>query len=146
MFTADGLDRPLYELAVLAELKNALRSGDMWIPGSRQFKDFEDYLLPPERFAILRDTPALPSAIDADGESYVSALLAHLEHKLREVDRLAGDGELPDAEISGELLKVTPGRLMIGVLDLEVVLNKRPGGKRLAGILAKKNLSFPAAA
>ena len=82
----------------------------MWIPGSRQFKDFEDYLLPPERFAMLRDTPALPLAIDADGESYVSARLALLEHKLREVDRLAGDGELPDAEISGELLKVTPLR------------------------------------
>ena len=110
VFTADGLDRPLYELAALTELKNALRSGDMWIPGSRQFKDFEDYLLPPERFAMLRDTPALPLAIDADGESYVSARLALLEHKLREVDRLAGDGALPDAEISGELLKVTPLR------------------------------------
>lgn len=110
VFTADGLDRPLYELAALTELKNALRSGDMWIPGSQQFKDFETYLLPPERFAILRDTPALPLAIDAHGESYVSARLALLEQKLREVDRLPGDGELPDAEISGDLLKVTPLR------------------------------------
>lgn len=108
--TADGLDRPLYEIAALTELKNALRSGDMWIPGSRQFKDFEGYLLPPERFAMLRDTPAFPSLIDGDGESYLKTRLALLEHKLRAVDRLAGDGELPDAELSGELLKVTPLR------------------------------------
>jgi hypothetical protein len=49
--TPDGLDRRFYELCVLTELKNALRSGDIWVQGSRQFKDFEDYLLPPQRFA-----------------------------------------------------------------------------------------------
>ena len=45
--TEDGLDRRFYELCVLSELKNSLRSGDIWVQGSRQFKDFEDYLLPP---------------------------------------------------------------------------------------------------
>lgn len=42
--TEDGLDRRFYELCVLSELKNSLRSGDIWVQGSRQFKDFEDYL------------------------------------------------------------------------------------------------------
>ena len=41
-----GIDRRFYELCALSELKNALRSGDVWVPGSRQFKDFEEYLLP----------------------------------------------------------------------------------------------------
>lgn len=41
-----GVDRRFYELCALSELKNALRSGDIWVQGSRQFKDFEDYLLP----------------------------------------------------------------------------------------------------
>ena len=45
------------------ELKNGLRAGDVWVPGSRQFKDFEEYLLRPERFAELRDTQALPVAL-----------------------------------------------------------------------------------
>ena len=44
--TDAGIDRSLYEMAVLAELRNSLRSGDVWVPGSRQFKDFEDYLPP----------------------------------------------------------------------------------------------------
>jgi hypothetical protein len=52
--TADGVDRRFYELCVLAELKNALRSGDIWVQGSRQFKDFEAYLVPPARFADQR--------------------------------------------------------------------------------------------
>ncbi len=38
---------PYYELCALSELKNALRSGNIWVQGSRQFKGFEDYLLPP---------------------------------------------------------------------------------------------------
>jgi hypothetical protein len=46
--TPDGLGRRYYELCVLSELKNALRSGDIWVQGSRQFKD---YLLPPLRNA-----------------------------------------------------------------------------------------------
>ena len=35
--TPEGLDRRFYELCVLSELKNALRSGDIWVQGSRQF-------------------------------------------------------------------------------------------------------------
>jgi hypothetical protein len=46
VFTTSDLDRRYYELCTLVELKNASRSGDVWVPGSRQFKDFEDYLLP----------------------------------------------------------------------------------------------------
>ena len=38
----------------MAELKNALRSGDIWVVGSRQFKDFDDYLLPAEKFETLK--------------------------------------------------------------------------------------------
>ena len=37
-------------ICVLAELRNALRSGNIWVQGSRQFKAFDEYLLPAERF------------------------------------------------------------------------------------------------
>jgi hypothetical protein len=40
-FTEQGIDRRFYELCVLSELKNRLRSGDVWVVGSRQFKDFD---------------------------------------------------------------------------------------------------------
>ena len=51
VMTNAGIDRRYYELCALSELKNALRSGDIWVQGSRQFKDFEDYLVPAEKFA-----------------------------------------------------------------------------------------------
>ena len=43
VLTDDGIDRRYYELCALSELKNALRSGDVWVQGSRQFKDFDEY-------------------------------------------------------------------------------------------------------
>ncbi len=51
VITPEGLDRKFYEICALSELKNALRSGDIWVKGSRQFRDFDDYLLPAEKFA-----------------------------------------------------------------------------------------------
>ena len=82
----DGIDRRFYELCALSELKNALRSGDVWVPGSRQFKDFEEYLLPQQRFTALCEANNLPLAIDTDGERYLRDRLALLKQKLHEVD------------------------------------------------------------
>ncbi len=108
VFTEDGLDRRFYELCVLSELKNALRSGDIWIPGSRQFKDFEGYLLPPEQFALQRDQQALHLAVDTDCERYLESRLAVLESAMVRVEQLAARDELPDAMIRDERLRLTP--------------------------------------
>jgi hypothetical protein len=81
VLTAAGVDRPLYELAALTELRNSLRSGDVWVPGSRQFKDFEDYLMPPGQFARAAATGSLGIAIDADGDQYLDQRLSALEAK-----------------------------------------------------------------
>lgn len=104
----DGIDRRFYELCAMAELKNALRSGDMWVPGSRQFKDFEDYLLPPTRFAAQQEAGELPLSIDTDGERYLLERLALLKSRLQELNRLAASGLLPEVEIADELLKIKP--------------------------------------
>ena len=85
-----------------------MRSGDVWVPGSRQFKDFEEYLLPQQRFTALCEANNLPLAIDADGERYLRDRLALLKQKLHAVERFAATGELPDAEITDELLKIKP--------------------------------------
>jgi TnpA family transposase len=109
VFAADGgINRRFYERCALAELKNALRAGDMWVPGSRQFKDFEDYVLPQAHCAVLRENGALPVAITPNGEHYLRDRLALLAEQLQEVDRLAASGTLPEAEIADELLKVKP--------------------------------------
>jgi len=107
--TSEGLDRRYYELCVLSELKNALRSGDIWVLGSRQFKDFEEYLLPADTVAALKRTNSLPLAVATDCEQYLSERILLLEQKLTAVNLRAAANELPDATITDAGgLKVTP--------------------------------------
>ena len=108
VFTDDGVDRRFYELCTLAELKNALRSGDIWVQGSRQFKDFDEYLLPAEKFASLRQSEALQLAVITDCEPYLRDRLLALEQQLEMVNRLAKADALPEAVITNSGLKITP--------------------------------------
>ena len=109
VLTDEGIDRRYYELCALSELKNALRSGDVCVQGSRQFKDFEDYLVPAGKFAAMKLASQLPLAVDTDCEQYLQSRLSLLEQQLATVNRLATANELPDAIITtGSGLKVTP--------------------------------------
>ncbi|MBF0393848.1 MAG: DUF4158 domain-containing protein [Alphaproteobacteria bacterium] len=54
VITDDGVDRPYWELCVLAELRDRLRAGDVWVVGSRQYRAFEEHLLSPALFAEMR--------------------------------------------------------------------------------------------
>jgi TnpA family transposase len=103
----DGLDRRFYELCVLSEVRNALRSGDLWVEGSRQFKNFEEYLLPEESFRSMR-SEGLPLAVETRCEAYLAERSKTLHESLTRVNRLAERGELPDASITDGVLKVTP--------------------------------------
>ncbi len=67
VITDDGIDRRFYELCALTELKNKLRAGDIWVAGSRQFKDFDAYLLEPSRFTELRGKQELALPIELRG-------------------------------------------------------------------------------
>jgi len=107
VFDGDNIDRRFYELCVLSEMKNALRSGDLWVKGSRQFKDFEDYLLPQEAF-VRAKAGGLPLPVEADGERYLTRRLDLLREELEKVNDLAARGELPDVSIANGVLKVTP--------------------------------------
>jgi TnpA family transposase len=106
--TDAGIDPRYYELCALSELKNALRSGDVWVQGSRQFKDFEEYLVPNERFISLKQSNELPLAIETDCYKYLHDRILLLEQQLTVTNRLASSNDLPDAIITESGLKVTP--------------------------------------
>lgn len=107
VFEGEEIDRRFYELCVLSEMRNALRSGDLWVAGSRQFRDFEEYLLPAETFAAMK-RGGLPLAIDAGCQTYLDRRGARLHETLVTVNGLAERGELPDASLADGVLKVTP--------------------------------------
>lgn len=102
-----GIERRFYELCVLSEMKNSLRSGDLWVSGSRQFKDFEEYLLSPHAFNELK-AGGLPLPVEPDGERYLKRRLDLLREELTKVNALADQGALPDATCSKGVLRVTP--------------------------------------
>ncbi len=107
VITPEGLDRKFYEICALSELKNALRSGDIWVKGSRQFRDFDDYLLPAEKFAALKREQALPPrstrTATSTGRAFAAAGRA-VGHR----HPPAKDNELPDAILTESGLKITP--------------------------------------
>ena len=108
IFTDAGIDRRYYELCALSELKNALRSGDIWVEGSRQFKNFNEYLVPAQKFAALKEAEELPLAIDSNCERYLQTRLDALHAQLKLVDELAAANDLPDVVITDSGLKITP--------------------------------------
>lgn len=107
VFTSDGLDRRFYETCVLSELGKSLRAGDLSVAGSRRYRDFDDYLLPAETYAVMR-TAGLPLAIEIDSEKYLSQRIELLHAEFQRVDRLAQTNELPEASVSKGVLKITP--------------------------------------
>lgn len=108
VMTDTGIDRRYYELCALSEMKNALRSGDIWVQGSRQFKDFEDYLVPRANFASLKQASDLPLAVATDCDQYLHDRLTLLETQLATVNRMTLANELPDAIITESGLKIRP--------------------------------------
>lgn len=109
VFNEDGVNRRYYELCVLSELKNSLRSGDIWVQGSRQFRDFEDYLLPLRQFATQRDEHELGLSVETNCDRYLDARLEILQKQLSTVEGLARVNNLPEAIITSTgQLKITP--------------------------------------
>lgn len=108
VFSDEGIDRRYYELCALSELKNALRSGDIWVQGSRQFKDFDEYLVPADKFSALKQFGTLPLAVATDCDQYLHDRLLLLEQQLATVNRMAQANDLPDAIVTETGLKITP--------------------------------------
>ena len=74
-----------------------LRAGDIWVEGSRAFRAFDDFLLPPAAFAAKRKDDELGFAVPDRFEAWRDERLETLERRLREVATLAFAGKLPEA-------------------------------------------------
>lgn len=50
----DGFNRRYYELCLLWQMREALRSGNLWVTGSRRYNNPEGYLIPADTWTELR--------------------------------------------------------------------------------------------
>jgi hypothetical protein len=108
VLTDDGIDRHYYELCALSELRNGLRSGDIWVEGSHQYREFEDYLLPTKDWQELRTTGLPPVAVPLDAAKYLSERKALLHEQLTRVGQLLKENALPDVRIDKNKVRITP--------------------------------------
>ena len=108
--TGGKVDRRAWEVCVLSELRDRLRAGDVWVRGSRRYRNFEDCLLPKPTFAALRAEGPLPVGVEEDVESHLATKRDALAAAMADVAVLAKAGQLPDAVLDETGLRITPLR------------------------------------
>jgi TnpA family transposase len=108
--TGATLDRRAYEVAAMMTLRDRLRSGDIWVEGSRAFRAFDDFLLPPQAFAARRRESELGLAVPNVFDEWRTERVGLLGTRLREIDALAAAGKLTEAVITAEGLSISPIR------------------------------------
>jgi TnpA family transposase len=106
--TGGKVDRRAWEVCVLSELRDRLRAGDVWVRGSRRYRNFEDYLLPKPTFVALRAGGPLPVGVKEDVERHLSARRDAFAATMEDVAVLAKAGQLPDAVLDETGLRITP--------------------------------------
>ena len=84
----------------MAELKNSLRSGDISVVGSRQFRDFKEYLLPRTEFDRRFRESNLHVSVSTSPANYLEEHVARLREALDDTDALARTGDMPDVELN----------------------------------------------
>jgi hypothetical protein len=85
VFEEKGINRKYYELCALSELRDSLRSGDIWVKGSRQFKNFDDYLIFPSQWDTLKKNNQVPiaSTVELDFHKFIESKRQLLDQQLK---------------------------------------------------------------
>lgn len=87
VFDDEGnINRQYYEMAALTELKNYIRSGDVWVEGSRLHKDFEEYLVSKDDWDRAKVT-GTNIAVDVNFEQYIQERYDVLNTKLQWISK-----------------------------------------------------------
>lgn len=138
LYNKDGsINRRYYEIATLTELKNKIRSGDVSVEGSKNFKDFEDYLIPHNEWYIAKQS-GTKLAVSLNIEEYINERTETLNSKLNwfskniknlngvtienskiHINKLEKETPLEALQLSQKLYKMLP-RVKLSDLLLEV--------------------------
>ncbi|QWK81239.1 Tn3 family transposase [Ochrobactrum sp. BTU1] len=109
VLTADKSDRRrLYEIATLAELRDRLRSGDIWVEGSRAFRPIDEHLMPRPAFDALKQQDKLGLGVQRDGVAYLTEMRQMLDFNLKRLAHRARNGKLEGVRLEDGKLIVTP--------------------------------------
>ncbi|MFC9655384.1 Tn3 family transposase [Bacillus subtilis] len=83
LYEDDGttINRHYYEMAVLTELREHVRAGDVSIVGSRQYRDFEEYLFSEDTWNKTKENTRL--SVSLSFEDYITERTSSLNERLK---------------------------------------------------------------
>jgi TnpA family transposase len=108
VFTENGIDRCYYELCALSELSWGLKSGDVWVCGSRRYRKFDHYLMESAAWAQRKEKLLAQAEPSLDGEAYLQGRTELLDQQLQKVAALMRQHLLPEARLEGTRLVLSP--------------------------------------
>lgn len=94
-------DARQWEVAVLFTIRDALRSRDIWVTGSRKYQDTRNQLLP---VAQARECLSLPIPLHV--EEWISERKNMLDQHMKAVNRMIRNGTLPNSVIENGKIHV----------------------------------------
>ena len=105
------ISRRYYELCTLWMLRQALRTGDIWVENSRRYADPETYLIPPQEWPKQRAKVCELTGTPGAGDQRLAEREADLERLLARVDRRLAERNSP--------VRLEDGRLILTPLAAE---------------------------
>jgi TnpA family transposase len=107
------IDRPFYELCALSTLRDRLRAGDVWVAGSRQYRAFDEYLLPQPDWLEMRETGPVPVAVETTCTTYLDGRRDKVDYEMNKVASLLENDQLSDVRLRNGRLLITPLRTTV---------------------------------
>lgn len=105
LIMADGTpNRRLYETAILATLRDRLRSGDIWVECSSSYRRFDSYLLPAAAVPAITTDLGLPATAD----EWLTTKATELDRRLKRFARRLQRGQLEGVAFRDGRLQVAP--------------------------------------
>lgn len=94
-------DRRIWEVAVLFHLRDAFRSGDIWLQQSRRYADIKETLVP---LQTVHSTARL--SVPFDPHEWISDRKEKIEKGLKRLSKAAHAGALPNGSIKNGTLRI----------------------------------------
>ncbi|HKX33419.1 MAG TPA: Tn3 family transposase, partial [Blastocatellia bacterium] len=107
----EQLNRRYYEMCLLWQMREALRSGNLWIEGSRRYTNPESYLVPPTRWPAMRTETSRLMKAPEDGQ-------IRFEQRVEEFKLAVG--HLAERLTVRDRVRIEDGQLVVSPLEAEV--------------------------
>ena len=110
-----AINTKYYELAVLWEVRAALRAGNVWVEGSRRYADLDSYLIPRDKWPDLREEVCRQIGATPDAAARLNVMRDEMDGLLTRVAALLG----PD-----ETLRIENGAFVLSPLTADPASEK----------------------